>query len=177
MAELLGRPAAALAQADPLRAVLASLLTGRCLGQGVLPATLGLPTLAWQALCADYFSGPALPLRDGPGQDLAERDDLLALLLRYRAGLSASEVWLAHIVAHACCGRQHLWQDLGLANRSELSTLMTVAFPRLAALNSNDMKWKKFIYHHYCSSEGIYVCPSPSCGQCADYKHCYSPED
>jgi nitrogen fixation protein NifQ len=177
MAGLLGRPAAAHAQADPLRVVLASVLTGRCLGQGVLPATLGLPTLAWQTLWADYFAGPALPLRDGPGQDLAERDDLLTLLLGYRAGLGDAEVWLAHSVAHACCGRQHLWQDLGLANRSELSTLMALAFPGLAALNSKNMKWKKFIYRHYRSLEGIYVCPAPSCAQCADNVHCFSPED
>lgn len=49
LAELLGRPAFALAVADPWRPVLASLLAGRSLNQGVLPAMLGLSEAAFQA--------------------------------------------------------------------------------------------------------------------------------
>jgi nitrogen fixation protein NifQ len=176
LAELLGRPASPQAATDPLRPVLASLLAGRSLNQGVLPAMLGLSEAAFQALWNRYFPGAHLHLQDGPGEDIAELDDLLQLLLEYRAGVRQSEVWLAHIVAYSCCGRNHLWQDLGLANRGELSTLMTVAFPTLAALNVGNMKWKKFIYRHYCSREGIYVCPAPSCGECADHAKCFSPE-
>lgn len=175
-ADLLGRTASAVAQTDPLRPVLASLLAGRSLNQGVLSATLGLMPAAFEALWGDYFPGPRLALHNGPGQDLAELDDLLHLLLDYRAGHHESEVWLARSVAWGCCGRHHLWQDLGLAGRGELSTLMTLAFPALAALNTGDMKWKKFIYRHYCSREGIYVCPAPSCGECADHGHCFAPE-
>jgi nitrogen fixation protein NifQ len=176
-AELLARPAAAAAQADPLRPVLASLLCGRVLGQGVLNATLGLTTTDFEALCQSYFPGAALTLRSGPGQDQGEFDDLLQLLLEHRAGAADSERWLACAVAYACSGRDHLWQDLGLANRSELSLLMNTAFPRLAALNVGDMKWKKFIYRFYCSREGIYVCPAPSCGECSDYSQCFAKEE
>jgi nitrogen fixation protein NifQ len=158
-AELLGRPASDKATTDPLRPILASLLVGRSLNQGVLPAMLGLSEADFQALWNRYFPGAHLHLQDGPG-----------------AGLRQSEVWLAHIVAYSCCGRNHLWQDLGLANRGELSALMTVAFPTLAALNVGDMKWKKFIYRHYCSKEGIYVCPAPSCSECADHAKCFAPE-
>ena len=174
--ELLGRPAQASTLNDPLRPVLASLLAGRSLNQGVLTATLGLPEPSFQTLWHDYFPGEHLNLQDGPGEDIVELEDLLNLLLEYRAGVRESEVWLAHIVAYSCCGRNHLWQDLGLANRGELSTLMTVAFPALAALNVGDMKWKKFLYRHYCSREGIYVCPAPSCGECADHARCFAPE-
>ncbi len=174
--ELLGRAASEKAVADPLRPILASLLAGRSLNQGVLPAMLGLSEAAFQALWDRYFPGPRLSLQDGPGEEMAELDDLLQLLLEYRAGLRQSEVWLAHVVAYSCCGRNHLWQDLGLANRGELSTLMTLAFPALAALNVGDMKWKKFIYRHYCSREGIYVCPVPSCGECSDHDKCFAPE-
>ncbi|MDO8767307.1 MAG: nitrogen fixation protein NifQ [Burkholderiaceae bacterium] len=177
LAELSGRPAKAPAMEDPLRPVLASVLAGRSLDQGVLTATLGLPESVFQTLWADYFPGAQLNLQDGPGEEIVELDDILQLLLEYRAGLRESEVWLAHIVAYSCCGRNHLWQDLGLANRGELSTLMTVAFPSLAALNVGDMKWKKFIYRHYCSKEGIYVCPAPSCGECADHHKCFAPEE
>jgi nitrogen fixation protein NifQ len=176
LVELLDRPASALAAADPLRPILASLLVGRSLNQGVLPATLGLTEAAFQALWNRYFPGTRLYLLNGPGEDIAELDDLLHLLLEYRAGVVESEVWLAHIVAYSCCGRNHLWQDLGLSNRSELSTLMTLAFPALAALNVGDMKWKKFLYRHYCSREGIYVCPAPSCSECADHAKCFAPE-
>lgn len=174
--ELLDRPAQAHAADDPLRPLLASLLAGRSLHQGVLPATLGLAEPVFQTLWHDYFPGARLNLHDGPGEDIAELEDLLHLLLDYRAGVRESEVWLAHSVAYSCCGRNHLWQDLGLADRGELSTLMTVAFPALAALNVGDMKWKKFIYRHYCAREGIYVCPAPSCGECADHAKCFAPE-
>lgn len=177
MAELLARPASPCIAADPLRPVLASLLVGRLLGQGVLTATLGLPEDACLSLWADYFPGEPLLLQDGPGKDSLELDDIHQLLLGHRAGTHVSEVWLARIVACACCGRDHLWQDLGLVNRGELSTLMTLAFPALAALNVGDMKWKKFIYRHYCNTEGIYLCPAPSCGQCADHTKCFAQEE
>lgn len=175
-AELLGRPAQASALADPLRPVLASLLAGRSLKLGVLSATLGLPETAFQTLWHDYFAGTQLNLTDGPGEVIVELEDLLHLLLEYRAGVRESEVWLAHIVAYSCCGRNHLWQDLGLADRGELSGLMRTAFPALADLNVGDMKWKKFLYRHYCSREGIYVCPAPSCSECTDHDKCFAPE-
>ncbi len=176
MTELLGRPAEASAHDDPLRPLLASLLAGRLLNQGVLSATLGLSNGAFQTLWRNYFPGAQLNLTDGPGEIIVELEDLLNLLLEYRAGVHDSEVWLAHIVAYSCCGRNHLWQDLGLADRGELSALMCTAFPGLAALNIDDMKWKKFIYRHYCSREGIYLCPAPSCGECADHAQCFAPE-
>ena len=175
-AELLDRPALAHFAADPLRPVLASLLAGRALKHGVLTATLGLPGLTFKTLWHDYFPGAHLNLTDGPGEIVVELEDLLNLLVEYRAGKHESEIWLAHIVAYSCCGRNHLWQDLGLANRGELSTLMSAAFPSLAALNVGDMKWKKFIYCHYCARDGIYVCPAPSCGECEDHDKCFAPE-
>ncbi len=175
--ELMGRPASAEALSDPLRPVLASMLTGRALGQGVLTSTLDLPEATFLALWDGYFPGDTVQLHNGPGEDIVEFEDLLNLLLEYRAGVRESEVWMAHIVAYACCGRNHLWQDLGLENRAELSLLMNTAFPTLGTLNSGDMKWKKFIYRHYCSREGIYVCPAPSCGECADYNKCFSKEE
>jgi len=177
LAELLARPAPPAAAQNPLRPVLASLLVGRSLDQGVLTATLGLPESSFSSLWADYFAGEPLVLQDGPGKDTLELDDIHQLLLSHRAGAYESETWLARTVAFACCGRNHLWQDLGLANRGELSTLMRLAFPTLAALNVNDMKWKKFIYRHYCSTEGIYLCPAPSCGECVDHAKCFAPEE
>lgn len=176
-ADLLARPVPSTVAADPLRPVLASLLAGRSLGEGVLDATLGLSAADWAELWRGHFPGQRLALPARSLEEIPEHDDLVGLLLAYRAGRSPAEAWLAVVVARACTGRDHLWQDLGLANRGELSVLMTEAFPGLASLNTGDMKWKKFIYRHYCARDGIYVCPAPSCGECTDYARCFAPED
>lgn len=176
LGELLRRPAGAEFAADPLRPVLASMLAGRALGEGILPATLGLAAGDFAALCNAYFPGPPPRLKSGRCEDIPEIDDLIGLLMHYRAGPQARYAWMARIVAWGCAGRDHLWQDLGLASRGELSALMQMAFPRLAAENVGDMKWKKFIYRQYCARDGIYVCPAPSCGECADFAKCFAPE-
>ena len=49
-------------------------------------------------------------------------------------------------------------------------------FPRLAALNSRDMKWKKFFYRLLCDRAGIPICKSPNCADCCDYAFCFGPE-
>lgn len=176
IAELMRRPARPEALADPLRPLLASLIAGRALGEGVLPATLGLESQDFQALWDCYFPGPIWPLTGEAPQELPELADLVQLLLAHRAGRSPAETWVAQILAQGCAGCDHLWQDLGLADRAELSRLMETAFPSLAAANTGDMKWKKFIYRQYCQLEGIYVCPAPSCSACIDYPKCFGPE-
>lgn len=177
MQQLLARPGDAAALADPARPVFASMITGRSLGEGILPAGLGLDAAMFEALWQRYFPGPHLPLVAGRHDDIPELDDIEHLLLDCRSGRRESELWLARIVAWGCAGRDHLWQDLGLANRKELSLLMTTGFHPLAALNTGDMKWKKFIYRQYCERDGIYVCPAPSCGECIDYAKCFAPEE
>lgn len=176
MAELLARPGEADALADPARPVFASMVVGRALGEGVLPVALGLGAERFAEFWRRYFPGPQPILIAGHREDIPELDDIERLLLDYRAGRRNSEAWLARIVACGCAGRDHLWQDLGLANRRELSLLMETGFPALAELNSGDMKWKKFIYRQYCARDGVYVCPAPSCGVCIDYAKCFSPE-
>lgn len=60
---------------------------------------------------------------------LDEYDDLVALLLAYRAYESDTGVWLTHAIATAALRNNHLWQDLGLPNRAVLSRLMRENFP------------------------------------------------
>jgi len=161
---------------DPNRPLLASLLAGQMIGQGCLDHWLNLGKARWQQMVADHFRGlPPLPARQPP-MAIPEWEDLQKLLLEHRANRVDSEIWMADIVASACAGADHLWQDLGLASRAELSRLMQLNFPALAAANSGDMKWKKFLYRQFCAREGIYVCPAPSCGVCIDYAKCFSPE-
>lgn len=159
----------------------ARMLVSRTVGLGALPAGLGLGAAAFAALVRRHFPGFSLPGRLAEdGQDAerrAERDDLLALLLEHRAGRDLSELWMAEIVTAACMACDHLWQDLGLWNRTDLSRLMRENFPALAAKNVKDMKWKKFLYKQLCEREGVYVCRSPSCEVCADYAKCFGPEE
>ncbi len=84
---------------------------------------------------------------------------------------------MAGIVAAGCMGSDHLWQDLGLRQRAELSFLMEHHFPALAEQNCHDMKWKRFLYKQLCEAEGIYTCRSPSCEVCVDYHACFGPEN
>ena len=84
---------------------------------------------------------------------------------------------MSDIVAAGCLGGDHLWRDLGLQSRSELSQLMLQNFPTLAAANSGDMKWKKFFYKQLCEAGGGYVCRAPSCDQCSAYDDCFGPEE
>ncbi|WP_462322630.1 nitrogen fixation protein NifQ [Halochromatium sp.] len=90
---------------------------------------------------------------------------------------SPEQHWMAGIIAAGCMGSDHLWQDLGLLQRAELSFLMAQNFPALASQNSRDMKWKRFLYKQLCEAEGIYTCRSPSCEVCVDYHACFGPEN
>ncbi|MFA5680172.1 MAG: nitrogen fixation protein NifQ [Hydrogenophaga sp.] len=73
-------------------------------------------------------------------------------------------------------GDRHLWQDLGLNSRDELSALIAHAFPALAAANHQNMKWKKFFYRQLCLREEILICKSPTCADCCDQAKCFGPE-
>lgn len=108
-----------------------------------------------------------------------EVQDVRQLLLDHADPLAGTPAEIAHmadIVAVACLGDNHLWQDLQLASRAELSALMKHWFPSLVARNSGDMKWKKFLYKQLCEREEIFICKAPSCAVCSDHAVCFGPE-
>ncbi len=151
-------------------------------GESVLPAWMGLEPGDYVAMMTRHFPtvGARTPFPEPQtlSQPLAdEQADVADLLLRYRRGADRSERWLAWIVAAGCLGRDHLWQDLGLRSRQELTALMQDAFPALCALNDRDMKWKKFLYKRLCEETGIYTCRAPSCDACSDFAECFGPEE
>lgn len=195
------------AAGHPNDAVLASMLASQCTGLGAMPNRLGLSPQAFDALIADHFPAlkqTELPMPQrqlDPDRD-DERGELVQLLLKPwdhgpdapseqrlnpsgpTPGLSGAAVqpspqqrWMAEIIAAGCMGSDHLWQDLGLWNRAELSRLMEHNFPALARRNVRDMKWKRFLYKQLCEAEGIYTCRSPSCEVCVDYHACFGPEN
>lgn len=152
------------------------------LGNSALGGWMGLSAADFRKLMRRHFPGAKIPMgvRSGlhrPKTRSLEWGELRQLLLRHRAGRDLSERFMAEIVCTACLGSDHLWQDLGLFDRTELSALMQRNFPTLAARNDRDMKWKKFLYKQLCIAEGIYVCRAPSCEACTEYDVCFGPED
>ena len=176
LSDMLASPAATPAALDPNRLLQANIIAGHANGEGCLPPHIGLGAAAFQHLCSTYFPGCDISSFTREVESIPEWEDLQKLLLDHRAREHPSELLITNILATACAGRDHLWQDLGLANRDELSRLMWINFPALARDNTGDMKWKKFLYRQVCSREGIYVCPAPSCGVCKDYAQCFGPE-
>lgn len=165
----------------------AKMIASQNAGQGTLPSGLGLGAEDYARLLVRHFPGSDLlalleaevPSPSVPSFDarLSERQDLITLMSQHRAGRDLSELWMAEVVAAACMGADHLWQDLGLWSRADLNRLLHENFPALAAMNVHDMKWKKFLYKQLCQQAGVYVCRSPSCEVCTDYQNCYGPED
>lgn len=144
-------------------------------GTGLAPDTL-------TALVDHFFPGCADVLRDAPGataagEEALEEEDLIQLLLDHRTDPdSRTAAWLAAMVARRSLGANHLWQDLGLRDRTELSALLTRHFGPLAAQNTQNMKWKKFFYRQLCGREGIVLCKAPNCEVCTDFAVCFGPE-
>jgi nitrogen fixation protein NifQ len=149
---------------------------------GAMSDWLGLTPAAFHCLMEHHFPGAGLDAlrelgRPVPEERRDEINELVGLMLLDKAGETPSEVWLAHIVAAGCMAPDHLWQDLGLWARGDLTELMRRNLPALAARNVKDMKWKRFLYKQLCEAEGIYTCRVPSCELCTDYHVCFGPED
>ncbi|MDD4885979.1 MAG: nitrogen fixation protein NifQ [Thiomonas sp.] len=129
-----------------------------------------------QILGLDWFELTRMD-RHEPRAD--EIEDVAALLVD--AAHEGRDVdaarWLAQIISVACLGADHLWQDLHLRSRADLSSLLQDWFPALAARNTNNMKWKKFFYKQLCERAELQICKSPSCAACSDYALCFGPEE
>lgn len=182
-------PARAVASFSPAAATVARAIAGvmRNAQSGELPLfawTLGLPQVELLRLVARLFPelgalAPLAPheyaiLLNGRPADCA---DLAALLLAHRAPGSNHDHarWLAHAIAAAAQGERHLWQDLGLAGRAELGTLLAQHFPTLHARNAKDMKWKRFLYAELATAQGRPGLRPPGCGKCAQFTLCFPP--
>ena len=131
----------------------------------------------------DGFDAGLRPVPLAQGRVAARSDevaDLITLLVDH-ADPAAGPCHLVHAtaraVAVACLGDDHLWQDLQLASRAELSALLRHWFPALVEKNRIDMKWKKFLYKQLCEREEVFVCKAPSCAVCHDHPRCFGPEE
>lgn len=155
----------------------------RGLAETVRPLThaVGLAAAEMARLQRMLFPGApwlaAVAVGDAGADALEEAD--LRRLLADNASLPGDPLalWLAAMVARRSLRPDHLWQDLGLACRADLSGLLHRHFAPLAARNTRDMKWKKFFYRQMCEDEGVAICKSPVCEACVDFALCFGPED
>lgn len=174
--------------ADHLTQAFAGVIHSSCRNQSLeTPEMLGLAEDRFESLMESYFPGALqnaglFPPRGTavPGCEALRGDefgDLLELLLEHRSRPDKESEWLAFAIATACMGNGHLYQDMGLPNRQILSGLLEEYFPILFALNTGNMKWKKFFYKQLCDRTGVNACRAPSCAVCDDYLKCFGPED
>lgn len=167
---------------DPVEETLARILASWSLGLGCMPDWLGLGEDDFKRLMQDHFPSYDVSRLNNPGRALdwrrsEEMEDLRKLLMASRTAQRRPETWMVEILVAGCQGDDHLWQDLGLWQRGDLSKLMLDNFRPLALRNDKDMKWKKFLYKQLCETEGIYTCRAPSCEVCKDYQNCFGPEE
>ncbi len=122
----------------------------------------GHPVLAPE----DYVLGP----------ECEEQGWVRELLLRSCGEDAELSRWLAAIVARRAMEENHLWEDLGLPDRTSLRRLMERHFASLAERNTGNMRWKRFFYRMLCEEEGLSHCTSPTCGSCPDVDRCFEPQ-
>ncbi|MGD9545629.1 MAG: nitrogen fixation protein NifQ [Methylocystis sp.] len=165
--------------ADFDRHVLASILALASSEGSDLAAQAGLT----EADLGDLFSRcfPARGVESCSDQqasvvDADEIEMVRELLLENRSSEGECGRWLAAMIARRAMEPNHLWEDLGLRDRSELTRLIARHFAPLALRNDKNMRWKRFIYRMMCEDDGFVMCSTPVCSNCADYQLCYGAE-
>lgn len=103
-----------------------------------------------------------------------ERSELIALLSNFSNKADPSSEQMAIIIATASLSNFHLWESLGLPDRAQLGDLIQHNFPELHALNTDNMRWKRFFYRQLCEQGGDYICRAPSCQECKSYSECFA---
>jgi nitrogen fixation protein NifQ len=104
--------------------------------------------------------------------------EVSVLLRAHCVSGSDASCWVIRLIARACLRPDHLWRDLGLSGRDEVSALLQRYFPALVARNTLDLRWKKFLAHAVCEQTGAEPAPAPGCGACDEYGNCYrSPKE
>jgi nitrogen fixation protein NifQ len=154
-------------------------LIGAKLASGEL-LHLGLARDMFGALAARHFPGAieieAFPERIADAQHQPFVEKLRKLLLRYeRPPVSnAVDAWcLATIIATACLRPDHLWRDLGLNGREDVTEILTRHYPRLVARNVDQLRWKRFLAQQLALAEGRAPGPAPGCPGCEDFGFCF----
>ncbi|VCU70446.1 NifQ [Pigmentiphaga humi] len=138
-------------------------------------AWLGLDRARLEALCRRRFPGLAIaPLHTCPQETAFTRALHRHLLAHGNPALPADDVDdLARIIAHACLRPDHLWKDLGLRGREDVTHALHRYFPGLPERNTGNLRWKKFLAYDLAAAQGLPPSPAPGCPGCEAYGECY----
>ncbi|MET0678418.1 MAG: nitrogen fixation protein NifQ [Bradyrhizobium sp.] len=162
------------------RHVLASVLAVSATEQGTLAECAGLPAIDLVALVAEMFPAAGASWLPVGEVSAPSADDEIAmvrdLLLAQRSTQGEVGRWLAAMLARRAMEPNHLWEDLGLRERAELSRLLMRHFAPLAGRNTRNMRWKRFFYRMLCEDDGFVMCTTPVCTQCNDFDLCFGEE-
>lgn len=156
--------------------VLRSVISASLRAGDLSPPIRGLAPEALGRLCEACLPGLPIEVAPGPAR-FDEFEELFELLFDHASPRDEMGRWLAAAIATAAQRENHLWQDMGLPSRGELSAILTRRFAALAARNVHDMKWKKFFYRQLCQRAGVPICKSPNCLTCVDRPICFGPEE
>ncbi len=146
---------------------------------GDVAASIGLSERTLATLMSCWFPHAQPLLRSVTSTKVVaddEWDDLHRLLLANRTADTRSGRWLAAMVARRALEPNHLWEDLGLRDRAELTRLLMRHFQPLASRNERNMRWKRFFYRVLCEDDGLVMCRAPSCHACGDFESCFGAE-
>ncbi|WKA32204.1 nitrogen fixation protein NifQ [Bradyrhizobium roseum] len=161
------------------RHVLASILAVAAMENGAIAERTGLTAADLASLMAHWFPaacGLGLAGRDAHGAEDDETAMVRDLLLAHRSTESETSRWLAGMIARRAMEPNHLWEDLGLRERPELTRLLFRHFAPIATKNTQNMKWKRFFYRALCESDGFVMCTTPVCTECKDFDLCFGDE-
>lgn len=142
-------------------------------GNGLLPAaaqTLGFDADEYWR----FFPGPESfrkPILDRDIPPLLSQ--LITLLWSFRASDAPITRVMTGVVASACFGSRHLWEDMGLVSRSEASLLIERHFPQLAQENVRALKWKHFLFERLGEYLKLPNLHPPGCAGCDEFSACF----
>lgn len=80
---------------------------------------------------------------------------------------------LAAIIANACLRPDHLWRDLGLRGRDDVTRMLERFFPEVVARNVEGLRWKKLLARELALASGATPGPAPGCPGCEDFGFCF----
>lgn len=168
-----------------------ALLIQRVVSHVVTSQSTGkLPWLAWHShlSAADRRALHARwPLRCALWEELEDRSEaspagldntgllipLHELLLAHRSVTDPAITVLATVLASACLGSHHLWQDLGAASRDDVSRLLWLGFPALHDSNHRQLRWKRHLFLVLGEQLGQADLHPPKCEHCDHHDHCF----
>jgi NifQ len=116
-------------------------------------------------------AGRPMPVLEFAGPELL--DPLRELLMTHRASGNPALTVLGNAIASACFGEHHLWQDLGLERRQDVSGLLEIGFPALYQSNVRNLRWKRHLFDMLSQRLGRAGLRPPRCEACEDYELCF----